>query len=85
MRTLTLEHFGNDEGAEGRRPGKPSGLFRRFPLLDSHASGHPATPNDNASWDCRGTVSQSSSTITGFSSGIHTYVRIATPHPKPNQ
>lgn len=35
-----------------------------------------ATPNDNASWVSRGTVSQSSGTITGLTSGIRTYVRI---------
>ena len=35
-----------------------------------------ATPTDNASWVSRGTVSQSSGTITGLTSGIRTYVRI---------
>ena len=35
-----------------------------------------ATPNDNASWVSRSTVSQSSGTITGLTSGIRTYVRI---------
>ena len=34
------------------------------------------TPNDNASWVSRGTVPQSSGTITGLTSGVRTYVRI---------
>ncbi len=35
-----------------------------------------ATPTDAASWVSHGTVSQSSGTITGLTSGIRTYVRI---------